>query len=175
MGAQYSSRRAARDARRARNRGRSSRRTTGAGNDAQSPQPHRRRSHRDQRLPREVSFGLQPRGGNLGDPAAQRRPRHGAHAHQGSTGRQGRAGRSAFRLRRGALRAEGAADTSAAGRVLNASSFHIGFIQPSHERVNEINRRLRDDGFAVDPPAHLHGSWTFYFTAPGGFTIEVLS
>ena len=54
------------------------------------------------------------------------------------------------------------------------SSFHIGFIQPSRERVNEINQRLKDDGFQVDPPAHLHGSWTFYFTAPGGFTIEVL-
>ena len=55
------------------------------------------------------------------------------------------------------------------------SSFHIGFIQPSQERVNEINQRLKYDGFKVDAPAHLHGSWTFYFTAPGGFTIEVLS
>src|SRR6188474_3501387 len=43
------------------------------------------------------------------------------------------------------------------------------------EGVDEINRRLRDDGFPVDAPAHLHGSWTFYFTAPGGFTVEVLS
>ena len=71
--------------------------------------------------------------------------------------------------------AEGAANTSAAGEVKYPSSFHIGFIQPSHERVDEINRRLRDDGFPVDAPAHLHGSWTFYFRAPGGFTIEVLS
>jgi len=47
-------------------------------------------------------------------------------------------------------------------------------VQPNHERVDEINQRLRDDGFAVDLPAHLHGSWTFYFQAPGGFTIEVL-
>ena len=54
-------------------------------------------------------------------------------------------------------------------------TFHIGFIQESHEKVNEINRRLKEDGFDVDPPAKMHGSWTFYFKAPGGFTIEVLA
>ena len=54
------------------------------------------------------------------------------------------------------------------------SSFHVGFIQPSRERVNEINDRLRADGFAVEAPSVQHGSWTFYFTAPGGFTIEVM-
>jgi len=53
-------------------------------------------------------------------------------------------------------------------------SFHIGFIQESPERVDEINRRLKDDGFDVPPPSKQHGSWTFYFVAPGGFTIEVL-
>jgi catechol-2,3-dioxygenase len=55
------------------------------------------------------------------------------------------------------------------------ASFHIGFIQESQERVNEINQRLLDDGYDVTPPANMHGSWTFYFRAPGGFTIEVLS
>jgi lactoylglutathione lyase len=55
------------------------------------------------------------------------------------------------------------------------SSFHIGFIQDSRERVNQINQQLLDDGIEVDPPAHLHGSWTFYFKAPGGFTIEVMA
>lgn len=54
------------------------------------------------------------------------------------------------------------------------ATFHIGFIQESEERVNEINRRLKDDGFDVPPPSKQHGSWTFYFSAPGGFTIEVL-
>jgi lactoylglutathione lyase len=54
------------------------------------------------------------------------------------------------------------------------ATFHIGFIQESEERVNEINQRLQEDGYTVPPPARLHGSWTFYFTAPGGFTIEVL-
>jgi lactoylglutathione lyase len=53
--------------------------------------------------------------------------------------------------------------------------FHIGFGQESEEHVNEINRRLKEDGYEVPPPSHQHGSWTFYFQAPGGFTIEVLS
>lgn len=54
-------------------------------------------------------------------------------------------------------------------------TFHVGFIQESEERVDEINQRLKDDGYDVDPPSKQHGSWTFYFLAPGGFTIEVLS
>lgn len=53
-------------------------------------------------------------------------------------------------------------------------SFHIGFIQESESKVNEINERLRADGYDVSPPSRQHGSWTFYFTAPGGFVIEVL-
>ena len=54
------------------------------------------------------------------------------------------------------------------------AGFHIGFIQDSEEQVNEINKRLRDDGYQVQKPARLHGSWTFYFQAPGGFLVEVL-
>lgn len=53
-------------------------------------------------------------------------------------------------------------------------TFHVGFVQESEERVNEINQRLKDDGFEVMPPARLHGAWSFYFDAPGGFMIEVL-
>jgi lactoylglutathione lyase len=59
-------------------------------------------------------------------------------------------------------------------RVRYPSSFHIGFIQPNRERVNQINARLAADGYQVPPPSIQHGSWTFYFTAPGGFTIEVM-
>lgn len=55
------------------------------------------------------------------------------------------------------------------------STFHVGFIQESKARVNEINQRLKDDGYDVPPPSEQHGSWTFYFESPGGFTIEVLS
>lgn len=61
------------------------------------------------------------------------------------------------------------------GAVRYPSSFHIGFIQPSRERVNEINARLAADGYRVQPPSLQHGAWTFYFTAPGGFTVEVMS
>jgi catechol 2,3-dioxygenase-like lactoylglutathione lyase family enzyme len=129
-------------------------------------------------------FGLQPRGGNLGIQLLnddrgmvltliKARPEDRVERGARPSGFAGGALRAEGARPDGL--AEGAADTSAAGEVKYPSSFHIGFIQPSHERVNEINRRLRDDGFAVDPPAHLHGSWTFYFTAPGGFTIEVLS
>jgi lactoylglutathione lyase len=53
-------------------------------------------------------------------------------------------------------------------------TFHVGFIQETEENVNEINRRLKEDGFDVPEPSRQHGSWTFYFLAPGGFTIEVL-
>jgi lactoylglutathione lyase len=55
------------------------------------------------------------------------------------------------------------------------ATFHIGFGQPSEEAVNEINKRLKADGFDVPQPSRQHGSWTFYFRAPGGFTIEVLA
>jgi catechol 2,3-dioxygenase-like lactoylglutathione lyase family enzyme len=54
------------------------------------------------------------------------------------------------------------------------STFHIGFIVESKERVNEINKELKADGYGVPPPSRQHGAWTFYFLAPGGFTIEVL-
>lgn len=54
-------------------------------------------------------------------------------------------------------------------------TFHIGFIQDSADAVNALNKRLKDDGFDVPPPSRQHGSWTFYFRAPGGFTIEVFA
>jgi lactoylglutathione lyase len=57
--------------------------------------------------------------------------------------------------------------------VAYPASFHLGFMQESEEEVNAINQRLKDDGFAVPPPRRVHGMWTFYFEAPGGFTIEV--
>jgi catechol-2,3-dioxygenase len=54
------------------------------------------------------------------------------------------------------------------------ATFHIGFIQENEEQVNEMNRRLKEDGFDVPPPSRQHSSWTFYFQAPGGFMVEVL-
>ena len=58
--------------------------------------------------------------------------------------------------------------------IVYPSNFHIGFAQASEEDVNAINERLKADGYEVPPPSRQHGSWTFYFTAPGGYTIEVL-
>lgn len=69
----------------------------------------------------------------------------------------------------------GDATASGPARVKYPGSFHIGFIQGNRERVDQINQRLRDDGLHVDAPALLHGAWTFYFTAPGGFTVEVMA
>ncbi len=63
-----------------------------------------------------------------------------------------------------------------AGRTTPAeypATFHIGFIQESEQKVNEINDRLKADGYDVEPPQRLH-AWTFYVKCPGGFTVEVL-
>jgi len=61
-----------------------------------------------------------------------------------------------------------------ASDVSYPNAFHVGFIQPSREAVDVIHLRLQDDGHAVGPCKEFHGAWTFYFKAPGGFTIEVL-
>lgn len=53
-------------------------------------------------------------------------------------------------------------------------TFHIGFGQESEEKVNEMYERLKADGFEVEPPERHH-AWTFYFNAPGGFTIEIMA
>ena len=55
------------------------------------------------------------------------------------------------------------------------ASFHIGFVQETDAQVDEINQRLKADGFDVPPPRRFHGSWTFFVRAPGGFTIEALT
>ena len=52
-------------------------------------------------------------------------------------------------------------------------SFHIGFVQETEEQVNEIHQRLKSDGIDAPSPSRQHGSWTFYFDAPGGITVEV--
>ncbi len=50
--------------------------------------------------------------------------------------------------------------------------FHIGFIQESEAKVDEINQRMKDDGLEVGSPERSHG-YTFYVKAPGGFLVEV--
>jgi lactoylglutathione lyase len=54
-------------------------------------------------------------------------------------------------------------------------TFHIGFIQPTDAHVDEINQRLKDDGFDVEAPSRQRGAWAFSFQAPGGFRIVVRS
>ena len=53
-------------------------------------------------------------------------------------------------------------------------AFHIGFMQESRERVDELYARLTAGGFDAEAPREFHGAWTFYFRAPGGFVVEVL-
>jgi len=60
-----------------------------------------------------------------------------------------------------------------AKEVTYPKEFHVGFFQNTKERVDEIFERLQADGYASRKPKNLHGAWTFYFTAPGGFLVEV--
>jgi catechol 2,3-dioxygenase-like lactoylglutathione lyase family enzyme len=62
---------------------------------------------------------------------------------------------------------------SPTGKVRYPSTFHIGFLVESDARVHEIHERLKADGVPVDAPSVMHGGLTFYFTAPGGFVIQV--
>lgn len=52
------------------------------------------------------------------------------------------------------------------------ANFHIGFFVDSEAKVDALNRRLRDDGYDVAPPARTH-AYNFYVAAPGGFTVEL--
>lgn len=51
--------------------------------------------------------------------------------------------------------------------------FHIGFIQETTDEVRAIHARLAEGGFEPEEPREEHGRFTFYFKAPGGFTVEV--
>ena len=51
--------------------------------------------------------------------------------------------------------------------------FHIGFMQDTVEQVHAIHEQLTLDGFAPEAMREEHGRRTFYFKAPGGFTVEV--
>ncbi|HEU4745883.1 MAG TPA: VOC family protein [Anaerolineales bacterium] len=52
-------------------------------------------------------------------------------------------------------------------------TFHIGFFIGGKETVDEIHRRLKEDGFDVPAPEDTGHSYGFYVKAPGGFTVEV--
>jgi lactoylglutathione lyase len=60
-----------------------------------------------------------------------------------------------------------------ASEVEYPGAFHIGFMQDSRERVDEIYQQLKAGGYEAEPPREFHGAWTFYFRAPGNFVVEV--
>jgi lactoylglutathione lyase len=60
-----------------------------------------------------------------------------------------------------------------ADKITYPKGFHVGFMQDSDAKVDEIYDRLRTAGMQADEPKNMHGARTFYFTAPGGFTVEV--
>jgi len=51
--------------------------------------------------------------------------------------------------------------------------FHIGFMQDSVEQVHNLHDQLSADGFEPETMREEYGRKTFYFQAPGGFTVEV--
>jgi catechol 2,3-dioxygenase-like lactoylglutathione lyase family enzyme len=51
--------------------------------------------------------------------------------------------------------------------------FHLGFIQQNREQVSAIHARLLTASYALKSPQGMHGSWGFYFQAPGGILVEV--
>ena len=60
-----------------------------------------------------------------------------------------------------------------AEKVAYPKWFHIGFMQESDDEVEDIHGRLEAAGLQPGKPQDMHGARTFYFTAPGGFTVEV--
>lgn len=55
------------------------------------------------------------------------------------------------------------------------NGFHFGFIRESREEVDALYVHLHSAGFASEAPRAVHGSWTFYFNAPGDILVEVQS
>ena len=52
-------------------------------------------------------------------------------------------------------------------------NFHIGFFIGGRETVDNLYRRLKEDGFEVPKPEDTGHSYGFYVQALGGFTVEV--
>jgi lactoylglutathione lyase len=60
-----------------------------------------------------------------------------------------------------------------AGQVEYPKTFHVGFFVGDRQTVDELHRRLTQDGYAVPDPAENNHAYGFYVQAPGGFTVEV--
>jgi lactoylglutathione lyase len=59
------------------------------------------------------------------------------------------------------------------GKITEPETTHLGFVQESEARVDEVYQRLTNDGFKIDPPQQSHG-YTFWFVAPSGLAVEVV-
>jgi catechol 2,3-dioxygenase-like lactoylglutathione lyase family enzyme len=64
-------------------------------------------------------------------------------------------------------------DADAKKPIEYPKGFHIGFHQDSKEAVDEMYKKLKAAGVAVQEPKDYHGAWTFYVRAPGGYYVEV--
>ena len=55
--------------------------------------------------------------------------------------------------------------------------FHMGFVVGSEAEVNAAYQRIKDNGYEPPPPAILNRggdpTFGFYYSAPGGITVEV--
>ena len=58
-------------------------------------------------------------------------------------------------------------------KVAYPKTFHIGFFVESNETVDDIHRRLTEDGFEAPAPTRNNHAYGFYVQAPGGFTVEL--
>jgi catechol 2,3-dioxygenase-like lactoylglutathione lyase family enzyme len=64
----------------------------------------------------------------------------------------------------------GGGDTPTAGM----NTYHIGFMQPSREEVDQLYLRLTAAGAEIwSEPQAIRGGWLFYCFAPGRILIEI--
>lgn len=64
----------------------------------------------------------------------------------------------------------GGSDTQAAG----VHTYHIGFMQPSRDMVDDFYERLSAAGAEMGSAPHaIRGGWLFYCLAPGRILIEI--
>lgn len=58
--------------------------------------------------------------------------------------------------------------------TLGCETYHIGFILPSREDVDQLHARLaQSEILNLGEPQARRGSWLFYCTAPGRIQIEI--
>jgi catechol-2,3-dioxygenase len=55
--------------------------------------------------------------------------------------------------------------------------FHVGFLQPTQQAVDQVHQDLTTHNYAAPTPARLQRggptTYGFYYEAPGGVTVEV--